>query len=67
MNSRLSIPIISLTISLFLSLSVHEVTAQKKYDTGASDTEIRIGNTMPYSVQHLPLRLSEKLRRLTLT
>ena len=24
-------------------------TAQKKYDTGASDTEIRIGNTMPYS------------------
>lgn len=23
--------------------------AQKKYDTGASDTEIRIGNTMPYS------------------
>src|SRR4030088_2564107 len=49
MNSRLSIPIISLTISLFLSLSVHEVTAQKKYDTGASDTEIRIGNTIPYS------------------
>jgi branched-chain amino acid transport system substrate-binding protein len=24
-------------------------TAQKKYDTGASDTEIRIGNIMPYS------------------
>jgi branched-chain amino acid transport system substrate-binding protein len=23
--------------------------AQKKYDTGASDTEIRIGNIMPYS------------------
>src|SRR6187402_3723107 len=23
--------------------------AQKKYDPGASDTEIRIGNTMPYS------------------
>ncbi|WOH81252.1 ABC transporter substrate-binding protein [Bradyrhizobium sp. BEA-2-5] len=23
--------------------------AQKKYDTGASDTEIKIGNTMPYS------------------
>ncbi len=23
--------------------------AQKKYDTGATDTEIRIGNTMPYS------------------
>jgi branched-chain amino acid transport system substrate-binding protein len=24
-------------------------TAQKKYDTGASDTEVRIGNIMPYS------------------
>ena len=23
--------------------------AQKKYDPGASDSEIRIGNTMPYS------------------
>ncbi len=23
--------------------------AQKKYDPGASDTEIKIGNTMPYS------------------
>src|SRR4030081_648142 len=25
------------------------VNAQKKYDTGASDTEIKIGNIMPYS------------------
>src|SRR5205085_4307037 len=24
-------------------------SAQKKYDTGATDTEIKIGNTMPYS------------------
>ena len=24
-------------------------SAQKKYDTGASDTEIKIGNIMPYS------------------
>jgi hypothetical protein len=24
-------------------------SAQKKYDSGASDTEIRIGNIMPYS------------------
>src|SRR6266576_1960954 len=24
-------------------------TAQKKYDTGATDTEIKIGNIMPYS------------------
>src|ERR1700761_5105921 len=26
-----------------------EALAQKKYDTGASDTEIKIGNIMPYS------------------
>lgn len=49
MNSRLSIPILSLTVSLFVALSVHDVTAQKKYDMGASDTEIRIGNTIPYT------------------
>jgi branched-chain amino acid transport system substrate-binding protein len=27
----------------------NQVTAQKKYDPGASDTEIKIGNIMPYS------------------
>ena len=26
-----------------------QAQTQKKYDTGASDTEIRIGNIMPYS------------------
>ena len=30
-------------------LAVGPVVAQKKYDPGASDTEIRIGQTMPYS------------------
>lgn len=44
MNRRLSISLTSLTMFLFLELSVHEVTAQKKYDTGVSDTEIGIGN-----------------------
>src|SRR5258708_21624979 len=38
----------------FLSLAVAAATgsaalAQKKYDTGASDTEIKIGNIIPYS------------------
>jgi branched-chain amino acid transport system substrate-binding protein len=38
----------------FISLAVAATTsgaalAQKKYDTGASDTEIRIGNIVPYS------------------
>jgi ABC-type branched-subunit amino acid transport system substrate-binding protein len=30
-------------------LAVSPALAQKKYDTGASDTEIKIGQTMPYS------------------
>jgi branched-chain amino acid transport system substrate-binding protein len=32
-----------------LVLSATPAAAQKKYDAGANDTEIRIGNTMPYS------------------
>jgi branched-chain amino acid transport system substrate-binding protein len=31
------------------ALAVSPAAAQKKYDTGASDTEIKIGNTNPYS------------------
>lgn len=32
-----------------LALAVTSATAQKRYDEGASDTEIKIGNTNPYS------------------
>src|SRR6202161_1109426 len=32
-----------------LTLSSTNALAQKKYDTGATDTEIKIGNIMPYS------------------
>src|SRR5438094_5797063 len=32
-----------------IAASSTAATAQKKYDTGASDTEIKIGNIMPYS------------------
>jgi len=32
-----------------LALNAPAAMAQKKYDQGASDTEIKIGNTMPYS------------------
>ena len=32
-----------------LAASSSGALAQKKYDTGASDTEIKIGNIMPYS------------------
>ena len=35
--------------ALALALAASPASAQKKYDEGASDTEIRIGNTNPYS------------------
>jgi branched-chain amino acid transport system substrate-binding protein len=37
------------TASMVLALAAFPAAAQKKYDPGASDTEIRIGNTNPYS------------------
>jgi branched-chain amino acid transport system substrate-binding protein len=37
------------SIALAVALSAHPGAAQKKYDTGASDTEIKVGNIMPYS------------------
>jgi branched-chain amino acid transport system substrate-binding protein len=46
MVSTKSSTILALTLSGAL---VSPALAQKKYDTGASDTEIRIGQTMPYS------------------
>ena len=35
--------------ALAIALSALPAAAQKKYDTGASDTEIKIGQTVPYS------------------
>jgi branched-chain amino acid transport system substrate-binding protein len=35
--------------ALALAVTVNPASAQKKYDEGASDTEIRIGNANPYS------------------
>ncbi|MBN8957266.1 MAG: ABC transporter substrate-binding protein [Rhizobiales bacterium] len=37
------------TLTLGAALTVTPALAQKKYDPGASDTEIKIGNTNPYS------------------
>ena len=37
------------TVAFSLALASSLALAQKKYDPGASDTEIKIGNTMPYS------------------
>ena len=36
-------------VSGALAIAAGSAAAQKKYDPGASDTEIKIGNTMPYS------------------
>ena len=35
--------------AMLLAVSSTAVLAQKKYDTGASDTEIKLGNIVPYS------------------
>ncbi|MEP6838131.1 MAG: ABC transporter substrate-binding protein, partial [Bradyrhizobium sp.] len=40
--------IASTALALF-AVSSSGALAQKKYDTGATDTEIKIGNIMPYS------------------
>ena len=37
------------SVALALATLAAPATAQKKYDPGASDTEIKIGQTMPYS------------------
>ena len=37
------------TAVILLAASGSSAFAQKKYDTGATDTEIKIGNIMPYS------------------
>src|SRR5271155_2606192 len=41
--------ITSVAAFAILAASASGALAQKKYDTGASDTEIKIGNIMPYS------------------
>jgi ABC-type branched-subunit amino acid transport system substrate-binding protein len=46
MTRRLTVA--STALALF-ALSTSGALAQKKYDTGATDTEIKIGNIMPYS------------------
>jgi branched-chain amino acid transport system substrate-binding protein len=36
-------------IIMLSAVAGSEAFAQKKYDTGATDTEIKLGNIMPYS------------------
>ena len=37
------------TLGFSLALCVAPALAQKKYDTGATDTEIKVGNFFPYT------------------
>ena len=50
MLSRLTTRSAAFTTALIATVAMNGTAlAQKKYDTGASDTEIKIGNIMPYS------------------
>jgi branched-chain amino acid transport system substrate-binding protein len=48
MSTMKKLAVVSTAIALLTATS-SSVLAQKKYDTGATDTEIKIGNIMPYS------------------
>src|ERR1700754_284112 len=54
-QGRTGMPVVSSKFAIFsaafavLAASSSGALAQKKYDTGATDTEIKIGNIMPYS------------------
>ncbi len=48
MSTIKKLAVLSAALGL-LAASSSSVLAQKKYDSGASDTEIKIGNIMPYS------------------
>ena len=49
MRSRLNLPFAAIAATVIAFASTTSALAQKKYDTGATDSEIRIGNIMPYS------------------
>jgi len=48
-HSRSNFPFAAIAATVIAFVSTTSAFAQKKYDTGATDTEIRIGNIMPYS------------------
>src|SRR5258705_12069905 len=40
---------VALAVLIAAAMAATSASAQKKYDPGASDTEIKVGNIMPYS------------------
>lgn len=49
MLSKLKLNVAAVSAIAALAMTSGHALAQKKYDTGATDTEIKIGNIMPYS------------------
>jgi branched-chain amino acid transport system substrate-binding protein len=49
LSAKLKLTLSVVSAAAALAMMSGSALAQKKYDTGASDTEIRIGNIMPYS------------------
>jgi branched-chain amino acid transport system substrate-binding protein len=49
MRSRHNLLIAAVSTTVIALTATGSALAQKKYDTGATDTEIKIGNIMPYS------------------
>jgi branched-chain amino acid transport system substrate-binding protein len=47
--SRLASPLAAAVAALAFAFALPQAAAQKKYDPGASDSEIKIGQSMPYS------------------
>jgi len=43
------VPRLATAMALILALPIYAANAQKKYDPGASDTEIKVGQTVPFS------------------
>ena len=50
------------TTALAIALSASSALAQKKYDTGATDTEIKIGQTVPFSGAYSVYAISARPR-----
>jgi branched-chain amino acid transport system substrate-binding protein len=49
LSAKLKLNVAAVSTVIALAVTSGSAFAQKKYDTGASDTEIKIGNIMPYS------------------
>ncbi|MBN8981475.1 MAG: ABC transporter substrate-binding protein [Rhizobiales bacterium] len=49
LSTKLKLNVAAVSALVALAVTSDSALAQKKYDTGATDTEIKIGNIMPYS------------------